>query len=41
MTYKAYKAKCQGENFSFLIFLIGLVIWAFFGTNDKKPTENK
>ena len=41
MTYKAYKAKCQGENLSFLLFLIGLVIWAFFGTNDIKPTENK
>lgn len=41
MTYKAYKAKCQGENLSFLIFLIGLVIWAFFGTNDIKPTGNK
>ena len=36
-----YKAKCQGENFSFLMLLIGLVIWAFFGTNDKKSTENK
>lgn len=41
MTYKAYKAKCQGENLSFLVYLIGIVIWLLFGTRDIKPTENK
>lgn len=41
MTYKAYKAKCRGENFSFLVYIIGLLIWLLFGTNDTKPTENK
>lgn len=41
MTYKAYRAKCRGENFSFLVYIIGLVIWLLFGTNDIKPTGNK
>lgn len=41
MTYKAYRAKCQGENLSFLVYIIALVIWVLFGTNDIKPTGNK
>lgn len=41
MTYKAYRAKCQGENLSFLVYIIALIIWVLFGTNDIKPTENK
>ena len=41
MTYKAYKAKYQGENLSFLLYLIGIAIWLLFGTRDIKPTENK
>lgn len=41
MTYKAYRAKCRGENFSFLVYIIALLIWLLFGTNDIKPTGNK